>query len=107
MQDHYLTDDFIEEAVDELSEDKHVVKFNFTDGFANSNITIVSSENSPSDETTGITTEETNEPTSKSHNEGQNKINGRQVLIGVLVAVVLVLGGTCLVVVLKRKHKNK
>ena len=56
---------FTKEFMDKLSEGEHVVKFNFTDGFANANITI-SSESNPSDEpttepTTEITTEVTTE----------------------------------------------
>lgn len=97
---------FTKEFMDMLSEGKHVVKFNFTDGFANANITVSATEDKPSDTTTDTTIDENEEDSTQELDKTPAKNGGTQIWLWILGAVIVVAGAAVAGVIWYRKTKG-
>lgn len=98
---------FTKEFMATLAEGKHVVKFNFTDGFANANITVVASADEPADEAvTEEIIEEATEESTELPSEAEGKEKGSNAWIWVVVVIVVVAAGAAGVVFFLKKKQE-
>lgn len=87
---------FTKEFMDMLSEGEHVVKFNFTDGYANANITVATAEDSTGEDNL-------NEESTQSSDDASVKNGGGWIVWLILGIVVVGAGVAGAIVVWKRK----
>lgn len=97
---------FTKEFMATLAEGEHIVKFNFTDGFANAKITVAVEEVATETVTEEIAEEETEEST-ELISEEKDKDNGSMTWIWVVIIIVIVVAVAAGVVFyMKKKQEN-